>query len=64
MFWELKEGVLVSERIVLQTLAFDLSVEHPYRPLLSLIKKLQGKCWHTSSDGANVVILAYLGAII
>ena len=30
-FWEIKEHVLVSERILLQSLGFDLSVEHPYR---------------------------------
>ena len=28
-FWEIKEHVLVSERILLQSLGFDLSVEHP-----------------------------------
>ena len=30
-FWELKEKVLISERILLQTLSFDLTVEHAYR---------------------------------
>ena len=30
-FWELKEQILVCERILLQTLDFDLTVEHAYR---------------------------------
>eukprot|EP00962_Isochrysis_galbana_P025622 scaffold7923_cov121-Isochrysis_galbana.AAC.2 len=29
--YERKEKVLISERILLQTLGFDLSIEHPYR---------------------------------
>ena len=30
-FKDLKERILVSERVLLQTLGFDLTVEHPYR---------------------------------
>ena len=30
-FWSLKEEILVCERILLQTLDFDLTVEHAYR---------------------------------
>lgn len=30
-FWSLKEEILVCERILLQTLGFDLTVEHAYR---------------------------------
>ena len=30
-FWELKEQILICERILLQTLDFDLTVEHAYR---------------------------------
>ena len=30
-FWALKEEILVCERILLQTLDFDLTVEHAYR---------------------------------
>lgn len=41
-FWDLKEGILVAERIVLQTLGFDLSIEHPYKILLGVVKKIQG----------------------
>jgi hypothetical protein len=34
--------VLLSERLLLQTLAFDLTVEHPYKYLLSYVKTLKG----------------------
>mmetsp|Transcript_9038 Transcript_9038/g.29868 ORF Transcript_9038/g.29868 Transcript_9038/m.29868 type:complete len:384 (+) Transcript_9038:32-1183(+) len=39
---ELKEKVLVTERILLQTIGFDLSIEHPYRPLLAYVKSITG----------------------
>jgi len=39
-FWEMKEQVLVSERILLQTLGFELSLEHPYRELLAYVKSV------------------------
>jgi cyclin T len=34
--YERKEKVLISERILLQTLGFDLSIEHPYRHVAPL----------------------------
>lgn len=37
---ELKEELLIHERILLQTIAFDLTVEHPYPYLLRFVKKL------------------------
>lgn len=37
---EIRDDILMRERIVLQTIAFDLTVEHPYKFLLSNIKKL------------------------
>lgn len=39
-FWELREQVLVSERVLLQTLGFELQLEHPYRELLAYIKSV------------------------
>jgi len=37
-FETLREMVLVHERVLLQTLGFDLQLEHPYRPLLAYVK--------------------------
>lgn len=36
-----KELVLVGERLVLATLGFDLNIHHPYKPLVTAIKKLK-----------------------
>jgi cyclin T len=38
----LREEVLVAERVLLQTLAFDLTVEHPYKYLLQYVKTIEG----------------------
>jgi len=42
-FFDLKERVLVCERILLQVLGFDLSVEHAYRFACSLHSRLRVK---------------------
>lgn len=39
----LQEEVMVLERILLQTIKFDLQVEHPYQFLLKYAKQLKGK---------------------
>ncbi|MCO5590821.1 hypothetical protein L7F22_044796 [Adiantum nelumboides] len=36
-----KELVLIGERLVLATLGFDLNIHHPYKPLVTAIKKLR-----------------------
>ncbi|KAI5073378.1 hypothetical protein GOP47_0011391 [Adiantum capillus-veneris] len=36
-----KELVLIGERLVLATLGFDLNIHHPYKPLVTAIKKLK-----------------------
>eukprot|EP00126_Sphaerothecum_destruens_P012714 Sdes_comp21773_c0_seq1m20346 len=41
-FWDEKETLLYNERILLQTLGFDLSVEHAYQYLLNYVKALKG----------------------
>lgn len=46
----MQEEVMVLERILLQTIKFDLQVEHPYQFLLKYAKQLKGKetggfCW-------------------
>ncbi|KAH9602779.1 hypothetical protein KSS87_023066 [Heliosperma pusillum] len=53
-----KELILVGERLVLATLAFDLNVQHPYKPLVEAIKKfkvaqnaLAQVAWNFVNDG-------------
>ncbi|CAK9178490.1 unnamed protein product [Ilex paraguariensis] len=36
-----KELILIGERLLLGTVAFDLNIEHPYKPLVSAIKRLE-----------------------
>ncbi|KAL2504058.1 Cyclin-T1-5 [Abeliophyllum distichum] len=36
-----KELILTGERILLVTVAFDLNIEHPYKPLVAALKKLK-----------------------
>ncbi|KAI3505466.1 hypothetical protein L2E82_48197 [Cichorium intybus] len=36
-----KEIILIGERVVLATLAFDFNVHHPYKPLVEAIKKFK-----------------------
>jgi len=61
-FWELKEKVLISERILLQTLSFDLTVEHAYRPLLAYVKSIKGTrdlaqvAWNFINDSLRTTI--------
>lgn len=38
-----QEEVMVLERILLQTIKFDLQVEHPYMFLLRYVKQLKGQ---------------------
>ncbi|KAE8708831.1 Cyclin-T1-4 [Hibiscus syriacus] len=53
-----KELILTGERVVLATLAFDLNVHHPYKPLVEAIKKfkvaqnaLAQVAWNFVNDG-------------
>lgn len=53
-----KELILLGERVVLATLAFDLNVHHPYKPLVEAIKKfkvaqnaLAQVAWNFVNDG-------------
>lgn len=40
-----QEEVMVLERILLQTIKFDLQVDHPYQFLLKYAKCLKGMFW-------------------
>lgn len=39
-FLKLKERILLLERIILHTIAFELSIDHPYKPLIDQVKKM------------------------
>mmetsp|Transcript_61780 Transcript_61780/g.146042 ORF Transcript_61780/g.146042 Transcript_61780/m.146042 type:complete len:250 (+) Transcript_61780:140-889(+) len=41
-FFELKECILIHERIVLNMLSFDISVTHPYKFLMSMVQTIDG----------------------
>lgn len=38
------DKILVAERILLQTLAFDLQIDHPYGYCMHLLKSHKGEC--------------------
>mmetsp|Transcript_15894 Transcript_15894/g.43689 ORF Transcript_15894/g.43689 Transcript_15894/m.43689 type:complete len:284 (-) Transcript_15894:678-1529(-) len=60
--YERREKVLISERILLQTLGFDLSIEHPYRPLLGYVKSITGTrdlaqiAWNFINDSLRTTV--------
>ena len=37
----MKESVLKSERVLLNTISYDLNIEHAYEPVVELIKRLR-----------------------
>lgn len=42
MFFGWRDAIVRYEIIVLETLCFDLTVSHPYEPLLDILGELQG----------------------
>lgn len=48
-----QEEVMVLERILLQTIKFDLQVEHPYMFLLRYVKQLKGESWWPEQKKQN-----------
>ncbi|CAB4290712.1 unnamed protein product [Prunus armeniaca] len=67
-----KELILLGERVVLATLAFDLNVNHPYKLLVEAIKKfkvahsaLAQVAWNFVNDGygslSSYILLVLLG---
>jgi transcription initiation factor TFIIIB Brf1 subunit/transcription initiation factor TFIIB len=59
---ELKDKVLQLERILLQTIAFDLTVEHPYKYILNFVKKINGNrnlaqtAWNFVNDSLRTTL--------
>lgn len=45
---------MVLERILLQTIKFDLQVEHPYMFLLRYVKQLKGTSGNMAPDPCTV----------
>jgi hypothetical protein len=66
-FHELRDRLLRQECVLLQTLSFDLTVEHPYDFLLSYVKVLKGDraiaqyAWNLLNDSmyATALCLQY-----
>ena len=53
-FLKLKERVLLLERIILHTIGFELSIDHPYRFFVEQIKKLlQGRKLRYAKDSSS-----------
>eukprot|EP01125_Pyxidicula_operculata_P020700 TRINITY_DN7713_c0_g1_i1.p1 TRINITY_DN7713_c0_g1~~TRINITY_DN7713_c0_g1_i1.p1 ORF type:complete len:481 (+),score=97.79 TRINITY_DN7713_c0_g1_i1:129-1571(+) len=60
---KLRKDVVISERVVLQTISFDLTVEHPYKFLLGYVKKINGTkdlaqvAWNFVNDSLRYTVL-------
>jgi cyclin T len=61
-FDELREKILTHELIVLQTIAFDMTIEHPYKYLLMYVKQIQGNrnlaqvAWNFVNDSLRTTL--------
>jgi len=61
-FWQLRDKILTHELIVLQTIAFDMTIEHPYKSLLTYVKQIQGSrnlaqvAWNFVNDSLRTTL--------
>lgn len=61
-FWRWRDVILFNEELVLEALCFDLSVDHPYKPLLSFVrqfnlsKKLAQTSWAFVNDSLRTTL--------
>jgi cyclin T len=61
-FWALRDNILTHELIVLQTIAFDMTIEHPYKYLLMYVKQIQGNrnlaqvAWNFVNDSLRTTL--------
>jgi cyclin T len=61
-YLDLREEILVAERQVLQAIAFDLTVEHPYKYLLNYVKVIEGNrnlaqvAWNFVNDSLRTTL--------
>ena len=51
-----REEVLTFEKVLLQTIKFDFSVEHPYKYMLQYAKALKGKFFFELSLLRNLIV--------
>lgn len=56
----LRESILTHELICLQTIAFDLTVEHPYKHVINNVKRIQGM-YEMEIVGRNFVLIFLTG---
>ena len=56
-YLQLREQVLSHEFSLLQTLGFDLTIDHPYKHLLVVIKYLKGIQNMIGEENANVATI-------
>jgi len=61
-FWQLRDKILTHELIVLQTIAFDMTIEHPYKYLLMYVKQIHGNrnlaqvAWNFVNDSLRTTL--------
>lgn len=61
-FWNLRDKILAHELIVLQTIAFDMTIEHPYKYLLIYVKQISGNrnlaqvAWNFVNDSLRTTL--------
>jgi cyclin T len=59
---QIREKVLQMERLLLQTIGFDMKVEHPYKHLLQYMKKINGEkklaqtAWNFVNDSLRTTL--------
>jgi len=60
--WAIRDKILTHELIVLQTVAFDMTIEHPYKYLLMYVKQIQGNrnlaqvAWNFVNDSLRTTL--------
>eukprot|EP00339_Tiarina_fusa_P014157 CAMPEP_0116999038 /NCGR_PEP_ID=MMETSP0472-20121206/1899_1 /TAXON_ID=693140 ORGANISM="Tiarina fusus, Strain LIS" /NCGR_SAMPLE_ID=MMETSP0472 /ASSEMBLY_ACC=CAM_ASM_000603 /LENGTH=414 /DNA_ID=CAMNT_0004698369 /DNA_START=106 /DNA_END=1350 /DNA_ORIENTATION=- len=55
-FFELKECILIHERIVLNMLSFDISVTHPYKFLMSMVQTIDAVVRRAESQSGKAEV--------
>ncbi|KAK3004396.1 hypothetical protein RJ639_019233 [Escallonia herrerae] len=65
-----RELILIGERLLLATVAFDLNIEHPYKPLVAALKKLETShkdlvkvAWNFVNDWSKVKLPTVNGKV-
>jgi cyclin T len=53
-FVKLKERILLLERVILHTIGFELSIDHPYKFLVDLVKRLGRQLEHVPKVGPPI----------